>query len=47
MMIRDYIQPQPAVPADNGVGDRVTPDLAELASAVRDVGGAPAWGIHG
>jgi hypothetical protein len=45
MMIRDYIQPLPAVPADNSAGDRVTPDLAELASAVRDAGGA--WGIHG
>jgi hypothetical protein len=45
MMIRDYIQPLPAVPADNGAGDRATPDLAELASAVRDAGGA--WGIHG
>jgi hypothetical protein len=45
MLIRDYIQPLPAVPTDDGTGDRVTPDLAELARTLRQEGGAA--GIQG
>jgi hypothetical protein len=45
MLIRDYIQPLPAVPTDDGAGDRVTPDLAELARTLRQEGGSA--GIQG
>jgi hypothetical protein len=45
MLIRDYIQPLPAVPTDDGAADRVTPDLAEIARTLRQEGGAA--GIQG
>lgn len=38
MLIRDYIQPLPAVPGDDD-GDQVTPDLAELLRDLRRLGG--------
>jgi hypothetical protein len=44
MLIRDYIQPLPAVPED-GVTDKVTPDLTELARLLRRLGGES--GIQG
>jgi len=45
MLVRDYIQPLPAVPTDDGLSDKVTPDLAELARTLRQEGGAA--GIQG
>jgi hypothetical protein len=38
MLVRDYIQPLPAV-IEDGVTDKVTPDLAELARLLRRLGG--------
>jgi hypothetical protein len=45
MLVRDYIQPLPAVPTDDGLADKVTPDLAELARTLRQEGGAA--GVQG
>jgi hypothetical protein len=45
MLIRDYLQPLPAVPAEDGITDRVTPDLAEMARILRRAGGES--GIQG
>jgi hypothetical protein len=45
MLIRDYIEPLPAVLADDGVSDKVTPDLAKLVTVLRQQGGAT--GIQG
>jgi len=39
MLVRDYIQPLPAVPGPDGGPDKVTPDLAELAKLLRRLGG--------
>ncbi len=39
MLIREYIQPLPAVPGPSGDPDEVTPDLAELAKLLRRLGG--------
>ena len=38
MLVREYVQPLPAVPGDNGT-DKVTPDLTELARLLRRLGG--------
>jgi hypothetical protein len=46
MVVRDYIQPLPSVPTDDdGAGDRVKPDLAELVTMLRQEGEAA--GIQG
>jgi len=45
MLIREYIKPLPRVPGKNGMGDEVTPDLAELVALLRREGGAA--GIQG
>lgn len=39
MLIRDYIQPLPAAPGDDGETDKVTPDLMELLRPLRRLGG--------
>ena len=44
MLVREYIQPLPAVRED-GVTDKVTPDLAELATLLRRLGGESS--VHG
>lgn len=44
MLIRDYVEPLPAVPGDDGK-DRVTPDLVEVLSGLRQAGGET--GFHG
>jgi hypothetical protein len=38
MVVRDYIQPLPAVPGPDGA-DKVTPDLEELVKMLRRLGG--------
>jgi hypothetical protein len=38
MLIRDYVEPLPAVPGEDGK-DRVTPDLVEVLKALRLAGG--------
>jgi hypothetical protein len=45
MLAREYIQPLPRVPGKGGMGDKVTPDLAELVALLRQVGGTA--GIQG
>lgn len=45
MLVRDYIQPLPSVLTDDGAADRVTPDLAELVTMLRQEGEAA--GIQG
>jgi hypothetical protein len=45
MVVRDYIQPLPGVPTDDGTGDQVTPDLVELVMMLRQAGEAA--GIQG
>lgn len=45
MLIREYIQPLPRVPGKGGMGDKVTPDLADLVAVLRRAGGAA--GIQG
>jgi hypothetical protein len=44
MLIRDFVQPLPAAPDDNGA-DRVTPDLVEMLKELRQAGGET--GIQG
>jgi hypothetical protein len=39
MLIREYIQPLPALPGDDGVTDKVTPEFTELARLLRRLGG--------
>jgi hypothetical protein len=45
MLIREYIQPLPAVPGEDGITDEVTPNLMELARLLRRLGGES--GVHG
>jgi len=45
MIVRDYIQPLPHVPGEDGTSDKVTPDLAQLVAALRRAGGS--YGIQG
>jgi hypothetical protein len=45
MLVREYVQPLPAVPGPGGGPDKVTPDLAELVKLLRRIGGES--GIQG
>ena len=44
MLVRDYVKPLPHIPGD-GDTDQVTPDLAEMAAALRQAGDAA--GVQG
>ena len=45
MLIREYTQPLPRVPGKGGMGNEITPDLADLVAVLRREGGAA--GIQG